>query len=134
MGLHNSVSKYILRSPRFNARKKISKRTLHNAQTGKLVLSQKTLTVTLLGMLVLSGVFYLMLVNSRVSKSFKIDELSQKATQLKRENTQLETKAANLQSIQNIQKSLNLENYVPTTDVSYLNEQDYAVLDTRGLQ
>jgi len=107
---------------------------LHTSQTGKLVLSQKTLTVTLLGMLVFAGVFYLMLINSRVSKSFKIDELDQRLTQLKKEHTQLETQAANLQSIQNIQKSLNLENYIPTTDVSYLNEHDYAVLDTGGLQ
>src|SRR3989338_9737025 len=107
MGQHNSVSKYITRSPRFNARKKISKRMLHTSQTGKLVLSQKTLTVTLLGMLVFAGVFYLMLINSRVSKSFKIDELDQRLTQLKKEHTQLETQAANLQRIDRKSTRLN---------------------------
>ena len=128
MGQYNRVSKYIVRSPRFGVSKKKSRRMLHTSQTGKLVLSQKTLTITLLGMLLLSGVFYLMLINSRVSKSFQIEELDQRVAELKKDNTRLETQSAGLQSIQNIQKNLDLENYVPTTDVSYLNEQDYAIL------
>jgi len=129
MGKHTRVSKYLTRSPRFDRRKHKSSRVPSSSQTGKLVLSQKTLTITLIVMLVLGGIFHLLLINSRVTKNFKIDELHQRVSELQKSNTLLERKAADLQSIHNIQERLDLSYYVPTTDVSYLNEQDYALLE-----
>ena len=133
MDKHTRVSKYLTRSPRFERRRHKSFRVPSSSQTGKLVLSQKTLTVTLIVMLVLGGIFHLMLINSRVTKNFKIDELYQRLSELQKSNAQLERKAADLQSIHNIQQRLDLSYYVPTTDVSYLNEQDYALLETLNL-
>ena len=63
-------------------------------------------------------------------KTFEIEELQGQLSDMKKINQYLEKEAADLQSIQTIQEKYNLEEFVPTTDVSYIAQQDYAFFGT----
>ena len=131
MGKHKSALNYIMRCPRYSKRTPVKRgRTKWGSSSGKLVLGQKSLTITLLALLFAGVFFHLMLINSRVSKTFQVEELSQKMVELQKIQAYLEREAADLQSIQSIQEKLNVSEFIPTTDVSYLSEQDYALLES----
>lgn len=93
---------------------------LNNPSTGKLVLSQKALSATLFILIIALGVGYIALVNSRATKGFEIKKLEQTLSELQRQTRELEQKTAERQSIQNLERSVDLTNLVPTGEVTYL--------------
>lgn len=90
------------------------------------MLGQKTLSVTLMILLLLFGFLYLVLVNSRVTKGFEIKKLEQRVFELNESQKQLQHQVSDLQSIQNIEKHVNLADYVPTQNITYLQEGNVA--------
>jgi cell division protein FtsL len=104
-----------------------SKRKLRlRASDGRLVLGVKSLSLTVLAMLVIVSVSFVALVNIRVTKGFEINDLEIKIAELEKNNDSLSRRVADYQSIQNIQQRVDLKNFVPTTNVSYLKPADYA--------
>lgn len=104
-----------------------SKRKLRlRASDGRLVLGIKSLSLTVLAMLIVVSISFVALVNIRVTKGFEINDLEIKIAELEKNNDLLSRRAADYQSIQNIQQRVDLNNFVPTTNVSYLKPADYA--------
>jgi cell division protein FtsL len=102
------------------------KRAARYASAGKLVLGQKTLVYSACVMLLVMGVAYLVLINSRVSKAFEIAQMEKKISVLKKSNQTMERQVADLQSIQKIQESADVEGFVQASDIVYIQEEDYA--------
>jgi len=127
MGNNFKISTNLVRSLRHTGRRRPNKRRVYRASSGKLVLSQKTLAITLLVLLAGLGLAYLVMVNTRVSKGFKVAQMQEQIAELQKRQRALEQQAASLQSIQTIQKHLDMGQFVPATDVTYLNlDQDFA--------
>lgn len=100
---------------------------MHHPSAGTLVLSQRVLASTLVVLLVAVTAFYLMLVNVRVTKGFEIRDLETKIAQLQKDQKQLELETADLQSINNIEKKVDLGAFVPAANVQYLKDSSFAV-------
>lgn len=116
--------------PRYASRRQ-SRSRRWSASAGQLVLGQRALAVTLV---VLTGALvflYLMMVNVRVTRGFAIQDLESRLSDLQKSQKQLERQAAELQSIQNIQAKVNMGNFIPTTDISYVNDSGFALSETR---
>lgn len=105
---------------------RISKQRKLRASSGKLVLSQKALCVSLMAVLVSIVLMYVVQINTSVTKGFEIRDLEKKIAELQKQQKQLQDEAADLQSIQNIEEKINVSNYIPTTNVSYIHESGFA--------
>ncbi len=66
---------------------------------------------------------YLVEVNSFSTKGYEISGLQRKVDQLKEDQRQLEVQAAQLQSLQRIQNDPAVQNMVPVSKVSYVQNQ-----------
>lgn len=106
---------------------RVKKRHKPFVSSGRLVLGHKALTLSLLAMVILLGVSYLALINVRVTKGFEIKTLALRLAEAEAIQTQLQLKASELQSIQAIEQKLDTSGFVPITNVSYLQANDYAV-------
>lgn len=93
---------------------------------GRLVLSSYALNVSLIVFLALLGFVYLFLVNARTTKGFEIKKLEQSIVSLQKQQSELEQQAADLQSIQSLQETVDLPEMVSTTQVEYLGNGDVA--------
>lgn len=131
MNKHKTGLGYLTRCPRYSKSKchKHRRRSRWGASSGKLVLGQRALSITLMAVIMVGAISYLALINSRVSKAFEIESLQEQLTDLRKVNKFLEQEAAELQSIQKIQDKVNLDEFIPTTEVSYIAEQDYAFFE-----
>jgi cell division protein FtsL len=76
----------------------------------------------LAGILFFIGLFYLVQINDMATKGHEINALQKKVTELRDQNEKLGAQAAELSSIQNIQKTLQELNLVETNAVKYLRE------------
>ncbi|MCL5435483.1 MAG: hypothetical protein M1275_00115 [Patescibacteria group bacterium] len=106
---------------------RLKKKTRLSASVGKLVLSRRALAGLLVAMIVIMAVSYMALINIRVTKGFEIKALERKLAEIQKSQKQLEQRAAELQSIQNIEQKLDMSGFVPTTNVSYIKTGDYAL-------
>lgn len=106
---------------------RVRRRGRLRASAGRLVLGQKFLTVTLLALTVFISLSYLALINIRVTKGFEIKALEKRYAELEKNQKVLQSQAAELQSIQNIQQKINMSDYTPVTSVSYLKAGEYAI-------
>lgn len=128
------ISKKLPRHDSCHPRCRATKR-IHRASVGRLVLGQRTLAMTLLILFCCVSFLYLMLVNARETKGFEIKSLENSISELQKSQRQLEYEAADLQSIQHIQKEMNMSEFVPTTNVSYLKQENgVAVTGSNGGQ
>lgn len=113
--------------PHSSRYQRLKVRKMAAASAGKLVLGQKALSITFIALLLVMGFSYLMLINDRATKGFEIKSLEKKIAELQKTQKQLQLDAADLQSIQNIQQRMNLENFVPVANISYLKNTGMAL-------
>lgn len=85
------------------------------------------LKLVIIGMAILMGFTYLVQVNKVSTTGFEIQELEQRAAELKKENTKLELEAARLESLANIEQKVQELNLVSTEKVDYLEIRDSQV-------
>ncbi|MBI4054171.1 MAG: hypothetical protein HY397_02475 [Candidatus Doudnabacteria bacterium] len=111
---------------------RLRRRSRIRASAGKVTVSQKTLSLSLIAMLAIFSFLYLTLVNIRATKGFEIKRLEKRIVDLENSRSALERTAAELQSINQIEQRVNLSDFVPTTNVSYLNPTDYALVNEPG--
>jgi|SRR3989344_5047627 len=122
MGIYfNLARRTVELSSNYQKKRQSSRKFLNSPSTGKLVLSQKALSATLLILIIILGVGYITLVNARATKGFEIKKLEQSLTELQRQTRELEKKTTERQSIQNLEQSVNITNLVPTGEVTYLS-------------
>jgi len=83
--------------------------------------------VAILACLVLISFLYLVQLNLLGTKGYQINKLEIMVKQLEVEQKYLEVEASSLQSINRIQTESSKLNYVPTTNVSYIKDSDFAL-------
>lgn len=94
---------------------------------GKLVLGQKTIALTLMGMILFLGGLYVMFINIRVTKGYEIKSLESRLAELQKDQKQLELQTADLQSMQRIEQNVDMSRFIPSQDVSYVKDQGFAL-------
>ena len=96
-----------------------------------LVLNRKVLTISGAGLLLFLLSFYLFQIQAIISEEYKIEEYQKKATELSRNISSLEMKAASLNSLENIENKIENLDFVKVEDVKYiLVSKDYLVRET----
>lgn len=83
----------------------------------------------ILGLILVLGSVYLLLVNSTSTMGYEIKKLEQQLGDAKEATKRLELEAASLKSIQNIQDSAKILNLIPTGPVKYPGNNGYAYQD-----
>ncbi len=83
--------------------------------------------IILIGVTLVIGLFYLIQINSLSTEGFKIRELGKRVSQLKALNQELELRAAEIQSSQNLQSRINQLNMVALGKVDYLSASNQMV-------
>lgn len=78
----------------------------------------------MIGMVVLMGLAYLIQVNQVSTGGFEIQDLEEKAQELKKENAKLELEAASLESLSTIEEKAQELDLVSTEKVDYLEIHD----------
>lgn len=86
-----------------------------------------TLCFVTIILLCLTSLFYLAQANTIATKGYEIRELEEKLATLKEKNKKLELKAAELQSVKNIEEGVKHLNMVPIDKVIYLSGEGTAV-------
>lgn len=85
------------------------------------------LNLVLLVLIVLIGVGYLLQINSLGTRGYQIRQLEVKLKQLEAEHKNLEVQASSLQSINRIEQEAKKLNFVPTGNVTYIKDGDFAL-------
>jgi len=127
MGHRFIITRKKLKSSRRSYSRRRIRRAAWHASAGKIVLGRKVLSYSIISLLLVMGISYLVLINSRVSKAFEVEKMEKKITVLKKQNQNLQQKVAEMQSIQNIQDGTNETGLVPAGSVVYIGAEDYAV-------
>lgn len=127
MGSHFHLVARLRRLAAPSRSERVKRKAYLRASAGKLVLGRKALSYSLIAMVAMMAFAYMALINIRVTKGFEIKDLEVRLTELQKSQRLLERQAAELQSIQNIEQKVNMSNFVPTTNVSYLKPVDYAI-------
>ncbi len=73
------------------------------------------------------GLVYLFAVNSMGTKGYEIRKLEQQVRTLEADQKIMQLQVSDLQSINRIQTEAKTLNLVPTTNVTYLKESDFAL-------
>lgn len=89
--------------------------------------STTQINLILLSLIVILGLTYLFVINSLSTKGYEIKKLQSQLNQLESEQKSLQVQASNLQSIDHIQQTAKLLNFVPATNVTYVNDSNYAL-------
>jgi len=77
--------------------------------------------ITMVGLIILLGLFYIVEINNLSTQGFKIKDLEAKINQLKAENQALELQAAELQSSNKLQSRIEELNMTTVAKVEYLS-------------
>lgn len=70
---------------------------------------------------------YLFSINSMATQGYKIKQLNTQLTKLEAERNSLELQNSNLQSVSSIQEKTQKLNFVPTTNVTYIKDDNFAL-------
>ena len=89
--------------------------------------STKVLNISILIAIVFFGLLYLFQINSLGTKGYEIQKLQQEIKVLGDQQKSLQIQASNLQSISRIQEQATALNFVPSTNVTYLKNSDFAL-------
>ncbi len=81
----------------------------------------------MLAMIMVLSVAYFVTVNSLGTKGYEISQLKAELKQLEARQKNLELQTSNLQSINRIQQEMQMLNFVPSQEVTYIKESDYAL-------
>ncbi|HTL39548.1 MAG TPA: hypothetical protein VL306_01935 [Methylomirabilota bacterium] len=88
--------------------------------------STSQINLLLLGFIVVLGLSYLFVINSLSTKGYEIKKLQTQLNDLQSVQKSLQVQASNLQSIDHIQEAAQALNFVPSTNVTYVNDSSYA--------
>lgn len=80
-----------------------------------------TLNFMLIALICAAGVFYIFEVNNLATKGYEIKNIEAQLEKLKKENENLNIRAAELKSMYNIEEKTKDLNMIAPKDVSYLN-------------
>ncbi|MEO8065768.1 MAG: hypothetical protein ABI643_02845 [Candidatus Doudnabacteria bacterium] len=89
--------------------------------------STKILNISILAAIVFFGIIYLFEVNYLGTKGYQIRNLELQVRQVKEDQKNLQIRASDLQSINRIQTQARLLNFVPSTNITYLKDSDFAL-------
>lgn len=96
-----------------------------------LILGRASFLMVSIGILFALGLLYLSQSNSITVKGASLSELEVRKAQLEEDRDRLQVEATRLQSLQEIEKTLNKEDgssdYVPVTKINYLPSSNVAV-------
>lgn len=90
-------------------------------------MSTKTLNISILVAIVFFGFVYLFEVNNLGTKGYQIRSLEQQVRTLEESQKTLKMQASNLESINQIQGQVQKLNFVPSNNVTYIKDSDYAL-------
>ncbi|MDP4001265.1 MAG: FtsL-like putative cell division protein [bacterium] len=85
------------------------------------------LNLAILFFIVFLGLVYLIQLNSLSTKGYEIRQQETKINDLRTQYKHLEGQVSNLQSISRIKQEASKLNFVPASDVSYINNLDFAL-------
>ncbi|MEJ0021980.1 MAG: hypothetical protein WDN47_05445 [Candidatus Doudnabacteria bacterium] len=95
-------------------------------RTGNSV-SNKILNLSILVATLCFGFIYLFEINAMGTKGYQIRSLEQQVRQVQEVQKNLQLQTSDLQSINRIQLLAQTLNFVPTTNVTYLKDSDFAL-------
>lgn len=87
----------------------------------------KVLNLSILTAILLFGLVYLFEVSALGTKGYQIRGLEQQIRQVQEDQKNLQLRASDLQSISRIKLQAQTLNFVPTTNVTYLKDSDFAL-------
>jgi len=90
-------------------------------------MKKSTKMITWIVVIVALGLVYLFQLNTLSTKGYEIREVEQEINQLEIQYKHLEHQVSNLQSINRIKQEASLLNFVPASDVTYINASDFAL-------
>jgi cell division protein FtsL len=99
---------------------------LSKSKSGQVTQTQVVNTALLVG-LVLLGFGYLFIINSLGTKGYEIRKVEQQIANLEAQKNSLQLDASNLQSIDKIQSNAQQLNFVPSTNVTYIKDPNFAL-------
>ena len=88
--------------------------------------STKILNLSILSAIVFLSLLYLFEVNSLGTQTYQIRKLEQQMRQVEEDQKNLQIQSSDLQSINHLQESVQTLNFVPSTNVIYLKDSDFA--------
>lgn len=91
------------------------------------VTKTQVINYMLLGAVIFLGFGYLFMVNSLGTKGYEIRRVEQKIANLEAEKNSLQLDASDLQSIDKIQSHAEKLNLVPSTNVTYIKDANFAL-------
>ncbi len=89
--------------------------------------SSKTLNVSILVAIVVFGLVYFFEINALGTKGYQIRNLEQQVRSLEESQKNLKMQASNLESINQVQQEAQKLNFVPSTNVTYIKDSDFAL-------
>ncbi len=93
----------------------------------KVSVSVKVLNLSILSAIVLFGLVYMFEINTLGTKGYEIRKLEQQVREIQNDQKNLQIEASSLQSIDLIQEQATKLNFVPSTNVTYLKDSDFAL-------
>lgn len=87
----------------------------------------RTLNFSILTAIILLGLVYLFEVTALGTKGYEIKKLEQQVRLVEEEQKNLQIQASDFQSINRIQTQAQKLNFVPTSNVTYLKDSDFAL-------
>jgi cell division protein FtsL len=85
------------------------------------------LNLAIIVLIVALGLVYSLELNILSTKGYEIRQAEQQINQLEIQYKNLELQVSNLQSINRIKNEASLLNFVPASDVTYINASDFAL-------
>ena len=85
------------------------------------------INLVLVTCIVLLSLAYLFTINGMASAGMKIKKLDSTITQLELDHNKLELQNSSLQAVSTIQEATAKFNFVPTTNVSYIKDDNFAL-------
>lgn len=89
--------------------------------------SVKTWNLSILAAITVFGLVYFFAVTAMATKGYEIKKLETQLTQILQDQKNLQIETSNLQSIDLIQQQAQKLDFVPSTNVTYLKNSDYAL-------
>jgi hypothetical protein len=77
-------------------------------------------------LLAVLGIFYLVQINSLATKGYEMEKLQRVLTDINETNRRLELEVTALKSIENLEDSVRTLNLVPSQEMRYFQDPDYA--------
>jgi cell division protein FtsL len=85
------------------------------------------LNLAIVFVIAILGLVYVFTLNALSTKGYAIRQAEQQINQLEIQYKNLELQVSNLQSINRIKQEASLLNFVPASDVTYINVSDFAL-------